>query len=306
MIVVFLSAGCVAHRQVVNSAHTNPELEQAYRDMANGKYISAVPKYLWILQQKESTPGARQEARFRLGECYYHMRSYMESGIQFQRYLADYSDGAFASDAKQYLEKLQGIESQERQREELRRKEAEARLKHWRDMAKREPKSAEAAAQVGHALWDLGDYEDAAREYLRALQLDPGKRYDELISSRLEFHEDGSATVITPEERERLEKERNPIVIYNKHAYRAGGQDLFASEPRYFIVTGQVVNRSSRVVQDVEVAVTIFDFAGHVLDSASYRMGTMRAGRIRSFTVRFSNFENIYNIDRYECESVYE
>jgi len=304
MIVVFLSAGCVAHRQVV--AHTNGELEYAYQELAQGKYLSAVPKYLWILQQKESTPGARQEARFRLGECYYNMRSYMESGIQFQRYLADYPDGAFVPEAKQYLEKLQGIEDQERQQQELQTKENEARLKKWRETARREPGSAEAAAQVGHALWDLGEYEDAAREYSRAVKLDPVKRDDKTIRSRLVFHQDGTATVLTPAEIERREKERNPIVIYNKHSYMAGGQDLYSAEPRYFIVTGEVVNRSSRTLRDVEVAVTISDFAGHVLDAASCNIGAMRPGRIKPFTAKFGNFENIYNIDRYECTAVYE
>ena len=305
MIAVFLSAGCVAHRQVASAAHTNPELDYAYRDMAEGKYLSAVTRYLLVVQRDQSRPEARQEARFRLGECYYQMRSYMESAIQFQRYLADYPDGAFVSEAKQYLEKLQGIEAQERQEQARQRKENQARLKKWREAAGSEPNSAEAAAQVGHALWDLGEYEDAGRQYLRAVQLESAKRNDKLISSRLEFHEDGSATVLTPAERERREKELNPIVIFNKHGYRGGGQDLFDAEPRWYIVTGQVVNRSSRTVGDVSVAVTVYDFSGHVLDTASYGIGTMRPGQIRAFRTTFRNFENIYNIDRYECEAVY-
>ncbi len=306
MVVVFLSSGCVAHRQVVHAGHANGELDHAYRDMVEGNYLSAVTTYLLVVQRDESRPGARQEARFRLGECYYLMRSYVESGIQFQRYLADYPDGAFVSEAKQYLQKLQGIEDQQRKQEELQRKEDQARLKKWQEVATKQPSNAEAAAQVGHALWDLGEYEDAARQYLRAVHLDASNRDDRLIGSRLEFHDDGSATVLTPAELERREKERNPIVIFNKYGYRGGGQDLFDAEPRWYIVTGEVVNRSTRTVRDVQVAVTIYDFSGHVLDTAGYGVGAMRPGQIRAFTVRFGNFENIYNIDRYECEASYQ
>jgi len=306
VIVVFLSAGCVAHRQVVHAGHANGELDYAYQDLANGRYLSAMTKYLLVLQRDSTRPGARQEARFRLAECYYNMRSFMEAGIQFERYLADYPDGAFVSEAKQYLGKLQGIEDQERQQQELQTKENQARLKKWQDTARNEPNSAEAAAQVGHALWDLGEYEDAAREYLRAVQLDSAKRNDKLINSRLEFHEDGSATVLTPAEQERRERERNPVAIFNKHGYRGGSGGVLQGEPRWYTVTGQVVNRSSRTIGSVSVAVTLYDFSGHVLDTANYGMGAMRPGQIRAFRTTFTAFENIYNIDHYECEAVYQ
>jgi len=264
VIVVFLSAGCVAHRQVVHAGHANGELDYAYQDLANGRYLSAMTKYLLVLQRDSTRPGARQEARFRLAECYYNMRSFMEAGIQFERYLADYPDGAFVSEAKQYLGKLQGIEDQERQQQELQTKENQA------------------------------------------VQLDSAKRNDKLINSRLEFHEDGSATVLTPAEQERRERERNPVAIFNKHGYRGGSGGVLQGEPRWYTVTGQVVNRSSRTIGSVSVAVTLYDFSGHVLDTANYGMGAMRPGQIRAFRTTFTAFENIYNIDHYECEAVYQ
>jgi len=288
------------------TTQTSPELDAAYRDMRDGKYTQAASRYLLILQQNEDRLEGLQEARFRLGECYYNMRSYLEAGVQFQRYLADYPQGAFAAEAKQYLEKLRGIEEEKRQQEELRKQEIRARLEHWREIARRDPRNADAALQVGHALWDLQEYEEAGREYLRAVLLDENNRLDPLVAARMEFHEDGTATVLTPEEQERLERERNPIQIFNTHAYKGGGRDLFTSGRRYYIVTGQVVNRSSRTVRNVTIIITIFDFAGHVLDSASYQIGTMRPGQIRAFRASFGTFENIYNIDRYECEAVFD
>ena len=299
---LLVPCGCAAPRRTVAAIETS-ELDSAYLDLREARYGRATAKYLLILQQEPNRPQA-EEARFRLGECYFHMRAYMDAGAQFQRYLSDYPDGAFANDARQYIAKLRGIEEEERQKAELRKKEMLARLKHWRDVSQREPDDAEALVQVGHALWDLEEYEDAAREYLRAIKLDTEKRHDRLISSRLSFEEDGTVTVLTPAELERRERERNPIVVSNTHAYR-GGRDIFTYEPRWFIVTGQVVNRSSGTVRDVGVLVTIFDFAGHVLDSAGYRIGAMRPGQVRAFSVRFTNFENIYNIDRYECEPVF-
>lgn len=300
----FIATGCVGsyHRLVTLD---NGEMSSAYRDLKARRYSLALVKYLLILQQEPSGPEA-EESKFRLGECYFHMRSYLEAGAQFQRYLSDCPEGVFAADARQYLGKLQEIEQRERERERLRKEEIRKRLGHWREASRKEPTSAEAAAQVGHAFWDLEQYEEATQEYLRAINLEPDRRYGKLISQRLSFDEDGTVTVLTPEELARLERERNPIVVFNRHAYRGGGRDLFSSAPRWFIVTGQLVNRSSHTVRDVGVLVTILDFAGHVLDSADHRVGTVKPGQIRAFSVRFTKFENIYNIDRYECKPVFE
>jgi len=298
-----VSPGCVMHRGSVATAES-AELSSAYLDLKEGRYSLAVAKYLLIVQQK---PNARdvEEARFRLGECYFQMRSYMDAGAQFQNYLADFLNGKFAAEARQYVLKLQEIEKSEREREDLRKKEVETRLKHWQDAAKKEQNSPEIATQLGHALWDAEQYQQAAKEYLRGIRLDADKRNDKLISSRLKFNQDGSVTVLTPDELARIENERNPIIVVNDSDYR-GGRDIFTYEPRWYIVTGQVVNRGGQTVRDIGVLVTIYDFAGHVIDSAGYAIGNMKPGQRRSFSVRFTNFENIYNIYRYECEPVFQ
>jgi tetratricopeptide (TPR) repeat protein len=273
--------------------------------MRHGRYGAAAAIYLLILQEQHTGP-AVEEARFRLGQCYFHMRSYLEAGGQFQRYLSDYPNGAFAANSKQYLAELQEMEERALAQQERREREIRKRLEHWKAVAADDPRNAEALVEVGHALWDLEQYEEAARDYLRAMEIDPDVSYGKVLSQRLAFDEDGTVTVLTPEEIAQRDRERNPILVYNTYDYRGGGVDVLRSEWRWYIVTGQIVNRSNQTVRGVGVLVTIKDFAGHVLDSAEYRVGTVRPGQFRAFSVPFRNFENIYDIESYECEPIFE
>jgi tetratricopeptide (TPR) repeat protein len=284
---------------------SNGELSSAYQDMKDGRYGAAAAIYLLVLQEESGGPAA-EESRFRLGQCYFHMRSYLDAGTQFQRYLSDYPNGAFAANSKQYVAELREMEEQERAQDEQREREIRIRIEHWRAVAKSEPDNAEAAVEIGHALWDLDEYEAAAREYIRGIELDPDVIYGKLLSQRISFNDDDTVTVLTPEEIAEFEKERTPIVVFNTYDYRGGDAGVLHAEPRWYIVTGQIVNRSSQTVRGVAVLVTIKDFAGHVLDSTEHRIGTVRPGQIRAFSVRFTSFKNIYDIDRYECEPVFE
>ncbi len=304
LVLAITATGCVTQGRAL-ARLSNGELSSAYGDMKDGRYGAAAASYILVLQEESGGPAA-EESRFRLGQCYFHMRSYLEAGTQFQRYLSDHPTGTFAANSKQYLGELREMEERERVQDKMREREIRKRLEHWRAVAKSEPDNAEAAVQIGHALWDLDEHETAAREYVRGIDLDPDVIYGKLLSQRISFNDDDTVTVLTPEEIAELERERNPIVIYNTYARPGGGGSLFSSEPRWYIVSGQVYNRSSQTVRGVGVLVTIKDFAGHVLDSTEHRVGTVRPEQIRSFRVTFSNFENIYNIDRYECEPVFE
>jgi hypothetical protein len=298
------TTGCLTQRYTLAQL-SNGELSSAYGDMKDGRYGAAAAIYILVLQEESSGPAA-EESRFRLGQCYFHMRSYLEAGTQFHRYLSDHPNGAFAANAKQYLAGLHEMEERERAQDKRREREIRRRLEHWKAVAKGEPDNAEAAVQVGHALWDLNEYEAAAHEYVRGIELDEDVVYGKLLSQRISLNDDGTVTVLTPEEIAQLEKERNPIVVFNTYDYRGGDTGVLHAEPRWYIVTGQVVNGSSQTVRGVGVLVTIKDFAGHVLDSTEHHIGTVRPRQIRSFRVSFANFKNIYDIDRYECEPVFE
>ncbi len=304
LVLAITATGCATQGHAL-ARLSNGELSSAYGDMKDGRYGAAAASYILVLQEESSGPAA-EESRFRLGQCYFYMRSYLEAGTQFQRYLSDHPTGAFAANSKQYVGELREMEERERVQDKMREREIRIRLEHWKAVAKSEPDNAEAAVQIGHALWDLNEHESAAREYVRGIDLDPDVIYGKLLSQRISFNDDDTVTVLTPEEIAQLEKERNPIVVFNTRARPGGGRSLFSSEPRWYIVTGQVVNGSSQTVRGVAVLVTIKDFAGHVLDNTEHRIGTVRPRQIRAFTVKFSNFENIYNIDRYECEPVFE
>ena len=70
--------------------------------------------------------------------------------------------------------------------------------------------------------------------------------------------------------------------------------------PRYFVVTGQALNRSDSVLSGVEIDITIYGFGAQVYDTKRFRLGEMYPSESRAFSVRFSNFRNLDSIDRYD------
>ena len=51
----------------------------------------------------------------------------------------------------------------------------------------------------------------------------------------------------------------------------------------------------------VQIVVTVYGFGNMVYDTNTIHIGRMNPGEIRAFSSRFSNFDNIEEVQRYEC-----
>ncbi len=162
-----------------------------------------------------------------------------------------------------------------------------------------DPTSVDTKLQLADMLWTRGQYDDAAKAYVEVARANSGFAKSDHFRTRVELHQDGSYTVLTPTEVIRREAARNPIQVINTNSFGAI-RDSFTQVPRFFVVTGQVVNRGESVIYGVNVNITLYGFGSQIYDVGTAQLGDMNPGEIRAFSQRFSNFRELNSIDRYE------
>jgi hypothetical protein len=111
--------------------------------------------------------------------------------------------------------------------------------------------------------------------------------------------------IVTPSEIERRSIENRPLLITNTNYFRSG-EDLITRESRFYVVSGQAHNRSDSILYGVQVHVTIYGFGNVIYDTATVNIGRLHPGEQRAFSIRFSNFDNINNVARYECIGTFD
>ncbi len=289
---------------LVACAHlTNPtlqsDLRSADQSFNNKQYGIAVTKYLSLLEGLE--PGTTHASvLFRLAECYYNLNSYYDARQSFESYLNLYPEGEDADPSRRYLEKIRReYDKREAQYQAGIQKEME-RISELKALVEKNFQDASYHFELGNAYWNLAQYQEAVKEYFRAIELDRSYKENALIKSRLIFDLEGNIIPFTPRERVELEREKQPIVIYNTYASPA--RDWYKGQQNMYIVTGQAKNQSTRPVLNLRIEVTLVNTYGNVLDVKTTYLGNLFPQEVRSFRADFANISDIANIDRFECE----
>jgi len=296
---LLVSLGC-ATKPLFMRERAADELLSAETALADGHYYLARMKYAIVLEDHPQS----ETARFGLGLSHFRLAAYENAARCFLRYLDDFPEGLYADEARHYLSEIEGIEEARRTEQVRRAEEAWLRVAKARDAVERRPDNARLRIEFGNAYWDLAEFDDAAEQYRKAVELDPRLHDHPMVRARIEFGPNGAITVLTPQEVERRDREANPIVIESTRGYRAG-RSSFDFQHLWYVVSGQVRNQSSRTVRGVVVEATIFNLSGNVLDTTQYYIGTMSPGAVRSFAARLVHFETIDNVYRYECNVIY-
>lgn len=242
-------------------------------------------------------PDSREalEAQYQLGAAYEAMGSLKDSISAYGMYIGRAPDGEHADTARLRMETL------------LARYEAEfpsaatldQEIELLRSQLQTNPDSNDLAVRLANALWARGDYEPAARLYLAVKDRDPAFAQTKAFTDHIELHSDGTHTLLTPQELSTRERTENPLAVYNLASFGAI-RDSFTQVPRFFVVTGQAVNRGTSMLYGVEVTITIYGFGNIVYDTQTVPLGDVRPGEIRAISVRFANFRELESIDRYD------
>lgn len=271
------------------------ELTVVRRMLQAGEYSLAIPRLTNITTKYPDTPAGR-EAVYYLGFTYYQLAGYKDARDQFTQYLAIAPAGVHAASSQEYLdtiERADGTTLWTDQALAARIAQVEA------DTSLELPQQLELA----DLYWKKGDYERAGQLYEHILGKYPQLENDTRIRTRLERVGADTFVLLTPEEVVRRGAEAEPLVIFNTSSFRSGRFESFpaTSRERYYTVTGQVTNRGKEPLQDVQVIVTIYGFGSLVYDTQTINVGQLRPGDKRAFSARFNNFDNIENVNRYEC-----
>lgn len=270
------------------------EVRAARKLVEDGRYSAAIPQLVSTLSQYPESE-ASVDARYFLGVSYFEIAVYGDADEMLRTYLALAPDGEYAKDSQMYLQKVRREYRSQYPTEE----ETAARLEALRATVAEAPDDVANLAELAGLLWRDGSYKEAASLYGKILALVPDFVDDERFKRRIEVSPAGEFVLLTPTEIQRRQIQNQPLAILNEASFRAG-RDRRTQKARSYIVTGQILNRHDSILHGVRVNVTIYGFGNLVYDTSTVNIDQLRPGEKRAFSVGFSNFENIENVDRYE------
>lgn len=274
------------------------ELDVAKRMMQAREYSQAIPRLMHVTDKYPNSPAATESLYF-LGTAYYQISGLKDARDHFVRYLAAAPAGEHAESSRQYLSTLQ-----EREEEELLSTQAiDTRIAQVQSAAAGRELELPQRLELADLHWKKGDYAAAGKIYEQVLDEYPALANDSVLRTRMEKVSDDTYVLLTPGEVLRREAEAEPLVIFNTSSFRSGRFETLpaTSRERFYTVTGQVANRSENTLQDVQIIVTIYGFGSMVYDTQTVTIGTLLPDQKRAFSARFNNFDNIENVNRYEC-----
>jgi tetratricopeptide (TPR) repeat protein len=291
-----------AGSSLAGAGSANGELAIARQRIEAGEYASVLPRLHQITERYRGTPAAT-DARYYMGVVYYRINGYPDALKHFQEYLERAPEGPYAAPSRAYIEMLE----QEVLARYATPEQHEARLAEARRKVSAAPGELAYQLALADSLWRTERYEESGEVYRGVLAQWPELQSDMTIQRRVAMQPDGSLRVLTPNAMLDQEAAESPLVIYNTNAFRSGREQLYARayQDIYYNVSGQAVNRGDYPLHDVRVIVTIYGFANKVFDVQTVVIGSIPPGQTRAFSVRFSNFDDINNVHRYETLGTY-
>lgn len=291
----------VVENRILQFGAAEKEVDWARHMIEDGDYSVVIPRLLHVIS-KYPNSGAARDARYFLGVAYYHINSYRESLDLLNEYLE--SNGSEARYGKEAKEMLARVGQEYRSRFDT-PEELNAKISEVADRLGKQPDDVALQLEMADLLWRRGDYESAGKLYFAIVQRSPEHAQDTTLTSRIELDQAGGYTVLTPAEVQRRQIAEKPLVIVNTASFRTG-PDLLTRQKQYYAVTGQAYNRGDSVLYGVQVYITLYGHGNIVYDSTTVYIGRLAPGERRAFSVRFSNFDVIENIKRYECIGSFE
>lgn len=276
------------------------EVEDARKQIEAGDASAVIPLLLETINKYPNTKAAT-EGRYWLGRAYYEIGGYRDSMEMFSEYVKLAPEGTYSAECKEYLAKVGSEYGAKFPSPE----ELDKQISEMNKRVEAYPGDLDGRMKLADLLWLRGDYPKAGAVYKGLVSENPNYANDEKVAARVQFLPNGEYVLLTPAELQRREAEAKPLVVINTSNFQSG-RDLFTRESNYYAVTGQVVNRGDSVLYGVQVIITLYGVGNTIYDTTTVSIGRMNPKEIRAFSVRFSNFENIENVNRYECVPTFE
>ena len=289
---------------VLDGSAARQDLVVAQRMVRAGDYSLVIPRLQRIATNYPDTQSGA-EARYFLGLAYYQIGGYREALLYFNEYLTSMPEGKYVVLAREYLTSIAGEMQEGVVTEDVIQKQIES----IEEKADGDPAKFADELELADLYWKAGHYQKAGALYIALIQQWPQLETDATIRTRIERGPKGDFIILSPEEVARRYAEEEPLLVVNTHSYRSGKASTWQKATGHdtnYHVSGQVVNRGNDTLRNVQVVVTIYGFGSLIYDVKTVNVGRLRAGETRAFSVRFTNFDNIENVFRYECEGTFE
>lgn len=300
MVCVFFILSC----SVLDSTNMSDDLlAKARMNMKNEKYGMAIAQLI-NHRNVVSDPDIKAECTYRLGECYFELKSYYDAKKEFEKYIADYPNTKWESESRSYLDKIKNlyVDKDGILNEQI--ADAQKKISELENDLKSNFQKADLHVELGNIFWSIGQYNKAGKEYLTAINVNPQLKKDPLIKERLIFDLDGNLIPVKGQERIQLEAEKNPVQFFN--LYDSTLRDKQTGTRMMYMVTGQIKNQSLKPILDLTIEVTLYNVGGNVLDVTRVFVGKFFPGEIRSFSAISQPLDNVHNVVRYECKAFYD
>ena len=296
----------VTKNRLLEEGAADKQVEEARRMIEAGDYNIVIPRLLQVIQ-KYPYSDASMDARYWLAVAYYNIKSYRDAINLYEEYLRSSPHGRYAEESATRIAELR----KEYTEEFGSPGQLDAAITTLWDTVKAEPANYKAKWELADLLWKRGDYDMAGEIYANIIEKYPTYATDVRLKERVEFKPDGSYTLLTPEERQKRAVEQEPLVITNLNDFRAGsdvgaGERAYYTGQNYYVVTGQAHNRGDSVLYGVQVNVTIYGFGNIIYDTSTVNIGRLNPGEGRAFVVRFTTFDDIENVTRYEAIGTFQ
>ena len=294
-------AGCSLTQRVA----LYDDVHRADHLFSEKNYELAAVKY-HQLTDKYPESKTRQRMLMQLGLCYYNeqIQALQDAQDSYVAYLDQYPAGHYQDEATRNLQRIKTVRANRSQAIQSKQVKVADDISKLKAATKSDPYNAELFLKLGNAHWNLQQYDEAVQAYTQAMEIDAALQEHELIVNRMTIDSDGNTIILTPELRRELEREKNPLVIFDMHEYNSRLlYDTQAAREAYYNVLGKIRNQSSRLLDNVTVEVAFYNPNGDLLDVNEVTIGRMPPGGVRIFRARASSYTNIYNIQRYECSA---
>ncbi len=281
------------------------DIQLADRRFEERRYVVARSLYNRVLEVHPDVP-QRQWILYRIGRTLYNDQIQLidEARQAYRRYLSEYPEGEYAAEARATLARIEAVERNRIAQVRSRLDRVAEDVNHLQEAIDADPYNADLYVSMGNALWKLGRYDHALDAYLHAQEINAAVKEYDLIKRRVMVDSEGEAVPLTPDLQQQLDREENPLVVFNTTSYNSRAVDNRGYDtPRevYYNVQGLVRNQSSHRLESVLIEVRFHDASGRQIDVQTQSMGSMPPGAVRAFGVQASRFDNIYNIADYRC-----
>ena len=269
------------------------------------RYGRAIMRYRDYL--KAHPDGAyAEEALFSMGKSYYHMGLTLGAQQELRSYLYLYPDGIYAEQARDIIFEVAEAARQVDARTKVAKRDVKNEIASLeRDLSESRGDEAKNHYVLAGKCWSIEDYDKSFYHDMKAYDLEPKYAYDILFRSRVGFTPDGKPFSKRPD------RGTIPDLIEVRNVHKEivrrwqGGYNSDQIR-RHYVLSGEVVSRATRQVNNVRLEVTIYRFGNKVLGTKTVPIGNMVPDEVRSFSVNFTILEDVYAVQNYKIKPIYD